>query len=155
MLKRPRPSARWHLHEMVVRIGGERMYLWRAVDDEGEILDMLVQRRRDKRAAVKLMRTLLKKQGFAPATIVTDSLVTDLQTALRQQILGITVAQGEAQIEPDRVPDDKLAESGGGRMKSAAWLSLASFGHEPCVNVSTPAGARFVTSWSCSMPKPN
>jgi len=72
--RRPRPSARWHLDEMVVRIGGERMYLWRAVDHEGEILDMLVQRRRDKRAAVKLMRTLLKKQGFAPATIVTDKL---------------------------------------------------------------------------------
>ena len=72
--RRPQPSARWHLDEMVVRIGGERMYLWRAVDHEGEILDMLVQRRRDKRAAVKLMRTLLKKQGFAPATIVTDKL---------------------------------------------------------------------------------
>jgi putative transposase len=72
--RRPRPSARWHLDEMVVRIGGERMYLWRAVDHEGEILDMLVQRRRDKHAAVKLMRTLLKKRSFAPATIVTDKL---------------------------------------------------------------------------------
>src|SRR5271170_4211654 len=49
---RPRPSNCWHLDEMVVRIAGERMYLWRAVDHEGEILDMLVQRRRDKRAAV-------------------------------------------------------------------------------------------------------
>src|SRR6516165_4909937 len=44
---RPRPSNHWHLDEMVVRIAGERMYLWRAVDDEGEVLDMLVQRRRD------------------------------------------------------------------------------------------------------------
>src|ERR1700730_12980897 len=44
---RPRPSNRWHLDEMVVRIAGERMYLWRAVDHEGEVLDMLVQRRRD------------------------------------------------------------------------------------------------------------
>ena len=43
---RPRPSNRWHLDEMVVRIAGERMYLWRAVDHEGEVLDMLVQRRR-------------------------------------------------------------------------------------------------------------
>ena len=43
----PRPSDRWHLDEMVVRIAGERMYLWRAVDHEGEVLDMLVQRRRD------------------------------------------------------------------------------------------------------------
>ena len=44
---RPRPSARWHLDEMVIRITEKRMYLWRAVDHEGEILDMLVQRRRD------------------------------------------------------------------------------------------------------------
>ena len=44
---RPRPSDRWHLDEMVVRIAGQRMYLWRAVDHEGEVLDMLVQRRRD------------------------------------------------------------------------------------------------------------
>src|SRR5262249_18066280 len=42
--RRPRPSDRWHFDEMVVRIAGERMYLWRAVDDEGEVLDMLVQR---------------------------------------------------------------------------------------------------------------
>ena|SRR6516164_4928529 len=48
---RPRSSNRWHLHEMVERIGGKRMYLWRAVDHEGEVLDMLVQTRRDSRAA--------------------------------------------------------------------------------------------------------
>src|SRR5216110_2190880 len=71
---RPRPSDRWHLDEMVVRIAGKRMYLWRAVDHEGEILDMLVQRRRDCRAALRLMRKLLKKQGFAPKLLVTDKL---------------------------------------------------------------------------------
>src|SRR5690348_11388471 len=70
--RRPRPSNRWHLDEMVVRIAGERMYLWRAVDHEGEVLDMLVQRRRDCRAAMRLMRKLLKKQGFAPKLLVTD-----------------------------------------------------------------------------------
>jgi hypothetical protein len=59
---------------MVVRIAGERMYLWRAVDHEGEVLDMLVQRRRDTRAALRLMRKLLKKQGFAPKLLVTDRL---------------------------------------------------------------------------------
>jgi putative transposase len=71
---RPRPSDRWHLDEMVVRIAGKRMYLWRAVDHEGEILDVLVQRRRDRRAAVKLMRKLMRKQGFAPKRVVTDKL---------------------------------------------------------------------------------
>jgi transposase-like protein len=55
-------------------IAGRQFWLWRAVDDEGEVLDLLVQRRRDKVAAVKLMRKLLKKQGFAPAVLVTDKL---------------------------------------------------------------------------------
>jgi putative transposase len=71
---RPRPSDRWHLDEMVVRIAGKRMYLWRAVDHEGEVLDMLVQRRRDQRAALRLMRKLLRKQGFAPKLLTTDKL---------------------------------------------------------------------------------
>src|ERR1700694_2027599 len=72
--RRPRPSDRWHLDEMVVRIAGKHMYLWRAVDHKGEVLDMLVQRRRDKRAALRLMRKLLRKQGFAPKLLVTDKL---------------------------------------------------------------------------------
>src|SRR5689334_22767857 len=72
--RRPRPSDRWHLDEMVVRIAGERMYLGRAVDDEGKVLDMLVQRRRDTRSALRLMRKLLKKQGFMPKLLVTDKL---------------------------------------------------------------------------------
>src|SRR5580693_2548310 len=59
---------------MAVLIAGRRFWLWRAVDDEGEVLDLLVQRRRDKTAAVKLMRKLLKKHGFAPDVLVTDKL---------------------------------------------------------------------------------
>ena len=55
-------------------IAGRQFWLWRAVDDEGEVLDLLVQRRRDKAAAEKLMRKLLKKQGFAPDVLVTDKL---------------------------------------------------------------------------------
>ena len=58
---------------MVVRIAGRRIYLWRAVDHESEILDMLVQRRRDKHAALRLMRKLPKKQGLAPKLLVTDN----------------------------------------------------------------------------------
>jgi putative transposase len=71
---RARPTAWWHLDEMVVRIGGKHMYLWRAVDDEGEVLDMLVQRRRDREAAVRLLRKRLRKLGFAPEVLVTDKL---------------------------------------------------------------------------------
>jgi transposase-like protein len=72
--RRPRPTTQWHLDEMAVTIAGRQFWLWRAVDDEGEVLDLLVQRRRDKAAAVKLLRKLLKKQGFAPDVLVTDKL---------------------------------------------------------------------------------
>jgi transposase-like protein len=66
--RRPRPTSHWHLDEMAVLISG------RQFDDEGEVLGLLVQRRRDVRAAARLMRKLLKKQGFAPALLVTDKL---------------------------------------------------------------------------------
>ena len=72
--RRPRPISQWHLDEMAVPISGRQFWLWRAVDDEGEVLDLLVQRGRDARAAAKLMRRLLKKQGFAPDVLVTDRL---------------------------------------------------------------------------------
>ena len=73
---RPRPDGRWHLDEVFVLINGKRMYLWRAVDSEDEVLDILVQRRRDKSAALKLMRKLLKNQGFVPDAFVTDKLLS-------------------------------------------------------------------------------
>src|SRR3954452_1744541 len=69
---RPKPHGRWHLDEVFVQIAGRQMYLWRAVDAEGEVLDVLVQPKRDRRAAQKLMRKLLKKQGMAPEAWVTD-----------------------------------------------------------------------------------
>jgi transposase-like protein len=61
---------------MVVKIGGKRMFRWRAVDDEGEVLDMLVQKRRNKAAALKLLMKLLKNQGVHPEAIVTDKLAS-------------------------------------------------------------------------------
>jgi putative transposase len=72
--QRPRSDCRWHLDEVFVSINGKRMYLWRAVDSEGEVLDILVQPRRDKKAALKLMHRLLKKQGYAPDQVITDRL---------------------------------------------------------------------------------
>ncbi len=71
---RPTPSDYWHLDEMAIVIRGKRHWLWRAVDNEGEVLDFLVQSKRNARAALKLMRKLLKKQGWAPTRIVTDKL---------------------------------------------------------------------------------
>jgi putative transposase len=67
-------SARRYLDEMVVRICGTRMYLWRAGDDDDEVLDMLLQKRRNKRAGLRLMRKLLKNIGIHPESIVTDGL---------------------------------------------------------------------------------
>ena len=72
--RRCAPTGRWHLDEMYVRVGGQKMWLWRAVDDEGEILDVLVQKRRNKHAALKLLRKLLKNQGVHPEIITTDKL---------------------------------------------------------------------------------
>lgn len=72
--RRPQPSDRWHLDEVFVRIGGKIQYLWRAVDNEGEVLDIIVQPRRDRKAALKLLRRLLKRQGYVPDAIVTDRL---------------------------------------------------------------------------------
>ncbi len=72
--RRPQPTSRWHMDEMAITIAGKRYWLWRAVDDEGEVLDILVQSRRDTRAAAKLMRKLIRKLGFAPELLVTDRL---------------------------------------------------------------------------------
>src|SRR5262249_54369468 len=100
--RRPRPSDRWHLDEMVVRIAGKRMYLWRAVDHEGEVLDMLVQSRRDSRAALRLMRKLLRKQGFVPKLLVTDKL-RSYGSAFRQLRLTCPHEQGSGRIIAPRI----------------------------------------------------
>jgi transposase-like protein len=71
---RPKPSDHWHLDEMAVVIRGERHWLWRAVDNEGEVLDFLVQRRRDAKVAAKLIKKLLKRHRIRPSKIVTDKL---------------------------------------------------------------------------------
>ena len=64
----------WHLDEVFVTIGGQRQYLWRAVDQDGDVIDILVQARRDGRAARRFFRKLLKGQGRAPRRLVTDKL---------------------------------------------------------------------------------
>jgi putative transposase len=72
--RRPRPYTVWHLDEVYLKIDGRLVYLWRAVDGEGEVLDVLVQTKRNRAAALKLMRKLLKKYRFVPETLVTDDL---------------------------------------------------------------------------------
>ena len=70
----PRPGDRWHLDEVFLRIKGQVQYLWRAVDQDGEVLDILVQSHRNKRAAKKFFRKLLKGLQYAPRRIITDKL---------------------------------------------------------------------------------
>jgi putative transposase len=72
--RRPRPGDKWHMDEVFLTIHGERHYLWRAVDQDGNVLDILVQSRRNKKAAKKFFRKLLKGLLYVPRVIVTDKL---------------------------------------------------------------------------------
>ena len=72
--RHPKPHAVWHLDEVYLKIDGRMVYLWRAVDAEGEVLDVLIQSKRNKHAALKLLRKLLKKYAVVPERMVTDDL---------------------------------------------------------------------------------
>jgi len=72
--KSPRPGDRWHVDEVFLKINGRLHYLWQAVDQDGEVLDILVQSRRDKKAAKKFFRKLLKGFRYVPRAIITDKL---------------------------------------------------------------------------------
>lgn len=106
--RRPRPSDRWHLDEVFLKIGGKIVYLWRAVDDEGEVLDILVQSKRDRKAALKLLRKLLKRQGYVPNAIVTDRLrsygaaLRELNLADRHVTGGRSNNRAEVSHQPTR-----------------------------------------------------
>ena len=117
---RPRPDDRWHLDEMFVTIRGRQMYLWRAVDAEGEVLDFLIQSKRNKAAALKLMRKLLKQQGYVPSSIVTDKLrsysaaLRDLGLSRRHETGGRKNNRAENSHQPVRRRERKMQ-----RFKSA------------------------------------
>src|SRR5262249_15815133 len=107
--------------EIVVRIAGKQMYLWRAVDHESEVLDMLVQRRRDTRAALRLMRKLLKRQGFAPKLLVTDKL-RSYACAFRR--LRLTCPHGQGLRKNNRA-ENSLRRCGGESAKCSGSSRLA------------------------------
>jgi len=86
--RRPRPGDKWHLDEMVVKINGVQRYLWRAVDQDGVCLEVLVQRRRDARAAKKFFRKLLKGLRYTPRVLVTDKLGS-YQVAQRETLSSV------------------------------------------------------------------
>ena len=72
----PYAGDKWHLDEVAIKIAGKKHWLWRAVDQAGIVLDILVQGRRDKRAAKRLLRKLLKKQRRSPRVLITDKLAS-------------------------------------------------------------------------------
>ena len=86
--KLPSVGDKWHLDEVVITIAGKRHWLWRAVDQDGTVLDALVQSRRDKRAAKRLLRKLLKRQGRAPRVMITDKLAS-YSAAKREVMPGV------------------------------------------------------------------
>jgi putative transposase len=117
--RRPKPADKWHLDEVVITIKGKQYYLWRAVDKDGQVLDILMQRRRNERAANKFFRKLLKPQGFAPRVIITDKLKS-YGAAKRKLLKGVEHRQhkglnnrAENSHRPTRVRERRM-----GRFKS-------------------------------------
>ena len=72
--RQPRPGDVWHLDEVVVKIAGKSFYLWRAVDQHGVVLEEILQSKRNKKAAKRLLVKLIKRHGFIPKRIITDKL---------------------------------------------------------------------------------
>ncbi len=128
---RSQPGDKWHLDEVFLTINGQRHYLWRAVDQDGTVLDILVQSRRDKRAAKRFFRKLLKGLQYAPRVIITDKLAS--YGAAKKEILpGVEHRQHKGlnnRAENSHQPT-RLRERVMRRFKSAghAQRFLAAFG---------------------------
>ncbi len=129
--RRPRPGDKWHLDEVFLSIRGERHYLWRAVDQGGQVLDILVQRRRDKTAAKKFFCKLLKGVTYVPRVIITDQLKS-YGAALREVLLSVDHRQhrylnnrAENSHQPTRQRERRM-----GRFKSSdhAQRFLSAYG---------------------------
>src|SRR6516164_1215841 len=87
--KQGRLGDTWYLDELFVRINGQQQYLWRAVDQDGDVIDILLQSRRDQRAAERFLRRLLRGQGQQPFRIITDKLKS-YSAASRTILPGVT-----------------------------------------------------------------
>src|SRR6267142_1050600 len=127
----PGPGDRWHLDEVFLKINGRLHYLWRAVDQDGDVLDILVQSRRDKRAAKKFFRKLLKGLRYVPRVIITDKL-RSYHAAIAEVLPGVEHLQQKHQnnrAENSHQPT-RLREKVMRRFKSAgqAQRFLSAFG---------------------------
>ena len=129
--RRPKTGDTWHMDEVYLKINGKTHYLWRAVDQDGNVLDILVQSRRNKNAAKKFFRKLLKGLQYVPRVIITDKLKS-YGAAKREILLGVEHRQhkglnnrAENSHQPTRLREKKMR-----RFKSAkhAQRFLAAFG---------------------------
>ena len=108
------PSPVRHLDEVYTKIGGKTVYLWRAVDDERTVLDVVVQRRRNTKAATRLLRKLLRNQGVKPEHIVTDKLgsygaaLKELGMKRLQEVGGRKITERNAYTSPSSEENEKL-----------------------------------------------
>jgi putative transposase len=112
--RRPQPGDTWHRDEVFLTINGTQHYLWRVVDQEGNVLDILVQRRRDKTAAKKCFRKLLKGCRYVPPVLVTDRLKSH-GAAKREMLLGVAHRQhrslnsrAENSLQPTRQRERRM-----------------------------------------------
>src|SRR5476651_2185457 len=127
---------KWHVDEVAVTINGKKHWLWRPVDQHGAVLDVLVQSRRDKHAAKRLMRKLLKKHGRAPRVLITDKLKS---YAAANRDLGLNMEhrqhkglnnRAENSHQPTRVREKVIR-----RFKSARHLQLFASVHDQVANL--------------------
>jgi putative transposase len=127
---------KWHLDEVVVTINGKKHWLWRAVDQHGAVLDVLVQSRRDRHAARRLMRKLLRKHGRAPRVLVTDKLKS---YAAANRDLGINVDHRQHKGLNNRAENShqptRLREKVMRRFKSARHLQRFASVHDQIANL--------------------
>src|SRR5260370_33392431 len=129
--RRGKMGDTWHLDEVYLKINGKTHYLWRAVDQDGNVLDILVQSRRNKKAAKKFFRKLLKELQYVPRVIITDKLKS-YSAAKREILPGVEHRQhkglnnrAENSHQPTRLREKKMR-----RFKSAkhAQRFLSTFG---------------------------
>ena len=101
-----RQGDTWYLDELFVRMQGRTQYLWRAVDEDGDVIDILVQPRRNRRAAIRFFRKLLKTQGAIPRCLITDKLPS-YQAACRTlipSVLHCTAPYANNRVEVESSP---------------------------------------------------
>src|SRR5919205_3981926 len=137
-IRRRLPGAgdKWHLDEVCLMIGGKKHWLWRAVDQDGIVLDVLVQSRRDKGAAKRLLSKRLKRQCRAPRVMITDKLAS-YGAAKREVMLGVEHRQhkglnnrAENSHQPTRRRERQMK-----RFKSAGQVQRFLSAHDPISNL--------------------